>query len=107
MRITASMAKSKPSTKSLDPDLLGPCMLYCGYCGVYQNGKCEGCGSMTRKLEKRGKVFCGMRKCASRKGVTMCAECKDYPCKRFDEGAADDHALFSRELTEYLRDNSR
>ena len=91
----------------LNPELLGPCMLYCGYCGVYQKGKCAGCGPMTRKRAKEGKIFCGMVECASKKGVKMCAECDEYPCTRFDKGSSDDHALFSKQFTAYLRENSQ
>jgi hypothetical protein len=93
--------------QKLNPDLLGPCMLYCGYCGVHLKGKCDGCGPMTRKRAKEGVVFCAMVKCASEKGVKMCGECGEYPCARFDAGSTDDHALFSKEFTEYLRDNCR
>jgi len=91
----------------LDPDLLGPCMLYCGYCGVHLKGKCDGCGPMTRKRAREGAVFCVLAECASKRGVKKCADCDDYPCARFDLGSAEDHALFSKEFTAYLRENCR
>jgi len=91
----------------LDPELLGPCMLYCGYCGVYKSGACEGCGPMTRKRAKEGEVFCGMVPCAIEHGVIMCAECEEYPCDRFDKGSSNDDALFSKEFVAYLRANSK
>lgn len=89
----------------LDPRLLGPCMIYCGYCGVHKAGKCGGCGPMTERRAKEGKVFCGMRACADKHGVRMCADCREYPCYKFDKGDSTDHALFSKEFTEYLREN--
>lgn len=36
---------------------------------------CPGC------RQGGGPPFCGIRKCALRRGVRICAECEDYPCK--------------------------
>lgn len=90
----------------LDPDLLGPCAIYCGYCGVHLNGRCEGCGPMTRKRAKEGKVFCGIVECASKKGVEMCAECADYPCDRLAEDSGDDFGVYSKAFVSYIKEDS-
>jgi hypothetical protein len=100
-------AKPKKALRKprIDGKLLGPCMIYCGYCGVYRSGVCDGCGPMMAKRAKEGKVFCGLAACAKERKLVMCADCEDYPCDRFDEGQ-DDAALYSKEFVAYLRKNS-
>ena len=40
---------------------------------------CYGCKAVTNKLLKASRD-CGIRKCASQKGLKNCAYCKDYAC---------------------------
>lgn len=80
-------------------------MLYCGYCGVYRSGKCEGCVPMTEKRAKEGKIFCHMYECSRKHGVTACADCGEYPCKKFDVGDAEDHPIFSKGFVDFIRTN--
>jgi len=80
-------------------ELLAPCGLYCGVCGIYiahrdNNTKfkerltavynvpveqiaCEGC------LSNRPFVFCHtcpIKSCTQNKGIEGCHECTDFPC---------------------------
>lgn len=41
---------------------------------------CYGCKDESNKLLKASRE-CGIRKCASKKGLQHCAQCDDYPCK--------------------------
>jgi len=43
---------------------------------------CPGC------RQGGGPPFCGIRKCARRKGLDLCIECTDWPCSRIDGLAA-------------------
>ncbi len=88
---------------SVDPNLLAPCGLYCGVCGVYVASRdgnekfkaklstvygvqpeevhCLGCMSDTRWK------FCDqclIRDCAQGKGYVGCHECDDWPCTYID-----------------------
>jgi hypothetical protein len=87
----------------VNQDLLAPCALYCGVCGIYmahrdQNSKfkeilgnfygvspeeiaCNGC-----KSELRFKFCenCGIRTCTSEKGYEGCHECDSFPCEMID-----------------------
>ncbi len=91
--------------EELDPRLLGPCMLYCGYCGVYRNGNCDGCIPENETKAKQGKVFCSLYECSRRHGVRACADCSDYLCKKFDVGDAEDHPMFSKDFVEFIKDH--
>ena len=43
------------------------------------NDLCPGCRN------KGGNPFCGIRKCATKRGYFTCAECElEYPCKKFN-----------------------
>ncbi len=42
--------------------------------------------------EGSGPPSCGMRKCAQKRGVEVCAFCNDYPCRRI-EGMAKGYAM--------------
>ena len=94
------------------PELLAPCGLYCGVCGVYyatrdENEKflqkllsvyqanvpglertttadieCEGC------LSDRVSIFCrvcAIKTCTGEKGYTGCHECVDFPCPHVED----------------------
>ncbi len=82
-------------------------MVYCGYCGVYRAGNCGGCGPMTRKRKLEGTVFCELRECAESRSVEACADCREYPCSKFDKGSPTDDALYSEKFVEYIRKNCR
>ena len=87
----------------VNPELLAPCGLYCGVCGVRiahldNNQKfkerltqvygctaeevvCEGCQSNTRfKLCQS----CPIRTCVADKGYVACHQCADFPCQLID-----------------------
>lgn len=63
-------------------DLLAACGLYCGECGKYKKGKCEGCA----KNEKA--TWCKIRLCNIENSYKTCAECTKYSdvndCKYFN-----------------------
>ena len=48
---------------------------------------CPGC------RQDGGPPFCGIRKCARRKGVDICAFCDEFPCHRIDALAEGYHML--------------
>jgi hypothetical protein len=56
-----------------DPALVACCGLYCGACGSYLKGKCEGC----QKSEKNS--WCQVKKCTNKKGISTCAQCLMHP----------------------------
>lgn len=85
-------------------ELLSPCGLYCGVCGVYMASrdnnqklkekfagaygvsldqiKCKGC------LSDEKFVFCqicGIRTCVTEKNIEGCHCCDDFPCKQIDD----------------------
>lgn len=39
---------------------------------------CPGC------RQGGGPPFCGIRKCAEKRGVTVCVDCDEYPCHRIE-----------------------
>jgi hypothetical protein len=43
---------------------------------------CPGC------RQGGGPPFCGIRKCARKKGIDLCIECEEWPCSRIDGLAA-------------------
>jgi hypothetical protein len=57
-------------------ELVARCGLYCGACGAYLNGKCDGC----HKNEKA--EWCKIRGCCAQKRVSSCAECAEHPDPR-------------------------
>ena len=92
----------------LNPNLLAPCGLYCGVCGVYyatrdknemfmqklldfyqarmpglknisiDDLQCEGC------LSKKTSIFCrtcSIKACTRKKDYAGCHECDEFPCK--------------------------
>jgi hypothetical protein len=58
------------------PELVARCGLYCGACGSYLDGKCQGCGGNSRA------TWCKVRTCCSDKGIATCAECAEFPDPR-------------------------
>jgi hypothetical protein len=60
------------------------CGLYCGACPQYLEKKCKGCKHSSKKTK------CEIRKCARKKKIDSCAQCKQYPCdvKKVQEIAA-------------------
>lgn len=88
---------------AVNPDLLAPCGLYCGVCGVYiahrDNNekfkdrlatvygvtpdavKCKGCLSD----EPFGYCqVCPIKSCAREKGYDGCHQCAEFPCSTID-----------------------
>ncbi len=66
-------------------ELTGCCGIDCGLCPRYHtkgNSACPGCGGLHFKDKHPA---CGyLTCCAVKKGLEVCSECHDYPCKRFD-----------------------
>lgn len=88
-------------------DLMAPCGLYCGTCGVYiatrdgnekfkqvigglygtkpEETECRGC----MQPEPPEKLYlycqhCNLRKCVREKGYYSCHQCADWPCDRVE-----------------------
>jgi len=91
--------------KSIDANLLGPCGFYCGYCLAYKNGVCLGCRYQAEKSETSGVVeeFCDTLACATKRGFSVCAECEDHPCDKYNP----EKSIFSETYIKYLRDEAR
>jgi len=51
---------------------IGVCGIACFKCPKYINKECPGC---------QPNEFCPLPECAKNKGVGLCFECKDFPCK--------------------------
>jgi hypothetical protein len=88
----------------MNTDLLAPCGLYCGVCGVYiasrdNNEKlkekfaraygvtqeeiaCRGCMSDETFVYCR---VCGIRTCSLEKNLEGCHQCDGFPCKLIDD----------------------
>jgi hypothetical protein len=66
-------------------DSIGCCGIDCGLCPrFYTKGDsaCPGCGGLNFK-EKH--PSCGFLTCCGiKKGLEVCSDCDDYPCKRFE-----------------------
>ena len=64
---------------------IGCCGIDCGLCPRFHTkgeSVCPGCGGLNFK-EKH--PSCGLLTCCvMRKGLEVCSDCNDYPCKRFD-----------------------
>jgi hypothetical protein len=64
---------------------IGCCGIDCGLCPRFHtkgDSLCPGCGGLNFK-EKH--PSCGLLTCCViRKGLEVCSDCNDYPCKRFD-----------------------
>ncbi|MBW2322735.1 MAG: DUF3795 domain-containing protein [Deltaproteobacteria bacterium] len=88
---------------TVNQELLAPCGLYCGVCGVYiatndenqkfkerlstvynlppDQIKCQGCLSDERFVYCR---VCSIRTCALEKKYEGCHQCHDFPCELID-----------------------
>lgn len=51
---------------------IGVCGLACFKCPIFVRKECPGC---------RPNEFCPLPECAKEKGVELCFECKEFPCK--------------------------
>lgn len=65
-----------------DPKLVAYCGLYCGACGQYLRGRCQGCA----KNEKA--KWCRLRTCCMENTYASCASCTSFPdvadCGKFN-----------------------
>lgn len=63
-------------------ELVAACGLYCGECGKFKKGKCEGCA----KNEKA--TWCKIRLCNIENNYKSCADCEKFSdvndCKKFN-----------------------
>jgi len=69
-----------------DPKLVAHCGLYCGACGAYLRGRCQGCA------ENHRATWCKVRSCCQTSGYASCADCKEHPdpqeCRWFNNWIA-------------------
>ncbi|MBK8563442.1 MAG: DUF3795 domain-containing protein [Saprospiraceae bacterium] len=64
---------------------IGCCGIDCGLCPRYHakgDSACPGCGGPDFKLKHPSCGF--LTCCAIKHGLEVCAECEEFPCKRFD-----------------------
>jgi len=88
----------------MNNELLAPCGMYCGVCGVYMASRdnnqklkekfakaydvtpeqiaCKGCLSNEKFVYCQE---CGIRKCVMEKNYEGCHQCEEFPCKLIDE----------------------
>ncbi len=88
----------------MERELLAPCNLYCGVCGILKAHRennvtlkerlssfygvlpeeiaCNGCLSDTRFTFCRS---CSIRSCTEEKGLEGCHQCEDFPCSFIDD----------------------
>lgn len=89
-------------------NLMAPCGLYCGTCGIYlatrdENTKfkavlsrmygtppemtaCLGCMQTSKDATIFGYCeMCAVRECAGEKGFYSCHQCEDWPCQHFTD----------------------
>jgi len=88
----------------MNTELLAPCSMYCGVCGIYMahrdnNQKlkeklanayrvtpeqiaCKGCLSDEKFVYCQA---CGIRACVMEKNIDGCHQCKEFPCKLIDD----------------------
>jgi len=64
-----------PKVKNI---LISYCGIVCEYCKAYTRKLCGGCDTHINE--------CVYAKCASKKGIRVCLECEDFPCKMHREG---------------------
>ncbi|HDP80829.1 MAG TPA: DUF3795 domain-containing protein, partial [Spirochaetes bacterium] len=91
---------------TINPDLLAPCGMYCGVCGIYiahrdHNQKfkerlapvyglspedlhCEGCMAAPETVIHFCRV-CHIRACCLERGYAGCHECDEFPCRHIEE----------------------
>jgi hypothetical protein len=61
----------------IDEMLGAACGLYCGWCPLYINTECKGCG-------RGDKVDCKIYKCCRvNKNLQFCSLCADFPCETY------------------------
>ena len=69
-----------------DAALVACCGLYCGACGAFLKGRCQGC----RENARAG--WCKVRACCLERGYASCADCADHAdpatCGKFDNFVA-------------------
>lgn len=67
-------------------NLVSMCGLYCGACKGYLKEKCKGCA------ENAKATWCKIRTCCLEKGLTSCAECREFSdpqdCNKFNNALA-------------------
>lgn len=65
-----------------DSGLVAYCGLYCGACGKYLRGRCEGCHHNTKA------AWCKVRSCSIERHYSSCADCVEYSdvkeCRKFN-----------------------
>lgn len=64
------------------------CGLNCALCKMVEQGECQGCRGA---MEKHWSPDCEFIKCATEKGHQYCFECKEFPCRKLQDFAADGH----------------
>jgi hypothetical protein len=62
------------------PNLAAACGLFCGACGDMKEGRCHGCGCTCGCVATSHAQHCRMVNCTAKKGLTNCADCRNFPC---------------------------
>ena len=89
---------------AVNPDLLAPCGMYCGVCGVYIAHRDDNLkfkeklvsvyGVPVEDIRRRGCLsgepftfckLCSIKSCVKEKGSEGCHQCDDFPCSHTDE----------------------
>ena len=61
----------------MDISYIAYCGVNCSDCVDLKNDKCPGC----RKTEWKNDDICMPVLCCKKKGVSLCGECAEFPCK--------------------------
>lgn len=56
--------------------IIGVCGLACYKCPKFKQNECKGCSP------KIPEHLCPLPKCASKKGISFCFDCKKFPCDK-------------------------
>jgi len=94
--------KSKTKGRKFDPELMGPCGVYCGYCLSYKYDRCDGCIAMSKAATKKGEVFCPIYVCSADRDLERCVDCAEYPCRRYDPGK---DGIYADSFISWIRDD--
>jgi|GEM_PF-1026667 len=82
--VAASMGGGQALGAEAKKPMIGACGLACKACPLMKAGKCKGCASgkdaTAAMIEKKG---CAVLKCAAKKKIDYCGECKMFmKCKK-------------------------
>jgi hypothetical protein len=53
---------------------------------------------MSEKAKREGRVFCDISLCAGSKQQTICSDCSEFPCTKYDD------STFAESFIKWIRD---